>query len=291
MNIDDILDELDDLESDASLAAAVSIGTRDIATISQDRLPSVCVELAKESSGYRCIPEALLTKELLIEGMRHMRAKDAEIHASEDYRENYQQAALIRLKNRELFLAAFHPALIDKRMILQTFETSSVGDNRQIKNFRAEAIDDEVGLASLKKSGMTDFFEHPAAVNFHESTWHAALSTDVKFLEPLMGHKLRATLGKLMSEGFWPSNLGWKKPADLSGAVAERVKIKDEGSTKAFVFNALIKSYPPEEVLPYLKSAARAKLRTQLYTAEDLRPYMKQFPFLKATVLENDLGM
>lgn len=291
MDIDDILDELDDLETDAGLAAAVSIGTRDISTINQDRLPAVCAELARESSGFKCIPGSMLTKELLIVGMQHMNAKEAEIHASDDYTENYQQAALSRLESRALFLMAFHPDLIDKRMVLQMLETSSMGDDRQIAKLRADVVDDEVGLASLKREGMTVFFEHPAAASFSEDTWRQALATHARFIVPMIDHQLTPLLGKILAEGYWPTQMAWQKPADLKDAIGLRAKVKDDTRPEAETYNAFIKMHPIEDVLPLLKSPARAKIRSKIYTIDELRPYMKQFPFLKASVLESDLGM
>ena len=292
MGIDDILDELDDLETDEGLAAAVSISARDITTIPQDRLPGVCVELAKQSSGFKCIPGDMLNDDLLITGMRLINAKESEIHASTDYLENYRQAALSRLKSRTLFLMAFHPDLIDKRMVLQTLETSSMGDDKFITGLKAGVIDDEVALASLKREGMTKFFEHPAAANFSEDTWRKALGVHCKFIVPLINHKLNDLLGKLLSEGYWPTRMAWQKPDDLKDAISLRAKIKDPRlEAQATTYNAFIKSHPIEDVLPLLKTPARAKVRSEIYSTDELRPYMKQFPFLKAAVLESDLGM
>jgi hypothetical protein len=46
-----------------------------------------------------------------------------------------------------------------------------------------------------------------------------------------------------------------------------------------------------EETLPLLKAKSRIALRDSLYSTEELMPYLKQFPFLKAGVLESSLGL
>lgn len=291
MDIDDILAQLDDGETDADLAMAVGLGTRHISTIDTSRLPGVAKEMASTTSGFRLIPDELLYPEILIDGMRHMNAKEAEVHASPDYRENYRQAAIARLERGDLFLFAFNYALIDKRMVLATLRHSSFGDDKAIERASASAIDDEVALASLAKNNKTVIFAHPAAAKFEPATWLAAVSQDDAFVAQMLGHKLGEMLGSFMTNGYWPKNVAGEKPEDVKAAVAERAKQKDASSVRSFVLNTLIKTYPIEEVLPCLKSPARAKIRSQIYSLDDLRPHMKAYPFLKASVLENDLGV
>lgn len=292
MSIDDIFDELDDLETDADMAMAVSIGTRSISSIDAARLPGVALKMAATTSGFRLIPDSLLTDGILIEGMRHMNAKEAEVHASDDLRENYRQAALRKLSKGELFLAAFSYALVDKRMILQALATSSFGDNKAIERAKPSEIDDEVAMASLLKGGnITSIFAHVAAKEFSQETWKAAIFKDDVYLNQMRAHGLGQMLGNIVASGYWPKKEAGIKPQDAKSAVTERVGQKDESSIKSFVLNSLIRSYPMEEVLPCLKTAARAKIRNQIFTTDELRPHMKQFPFLKAAVLESDLGM
>lgn len=292
MSIDDIFDELDELESDADLASAVSIGNRHISTIDASRQRGVARELANTVSGFRLIPDNLLTDDILIEGMRHMNAKQAQVHASADMRENYRQAALKKLEKGELFLAAFNYDLVDKRMILQALATSSFGDNKAIERAKPSEIDDEVAMASLEKGGnITSIFAHAAALGFHENTWKAALLKDDVFLGQMRAHGLGQMLESIVASGYWPKKEAGSRPQDAKTAITDRAGQKDESSIKSFALNALIRTFPLEEVLPFLKTSARAKIRNQIFTTDELRPHMKQFPFLKAAVLESDLGM
>lgn len=291
MTIDDIFDELDELESDADLASAVAIGTRGITSIDTSRQPGVAREMAKTVSGFRLIPENLLTEEILIDGMRHMNAKQTQVHASDDMKENYRQAALKKLENGELFLAAFNYDLVDKRMILQTLATSSFGDNKSIERAKSSEIDDEVALSSLQKGGnITAIFAHPAASNFHEETWKTALLKDDLYLGHIRAHGLAQMLESIIASGYWPKKEAGLRPLDAKSAITDRASQKDGASIRSFVLNALIRTFPMDEVLPCLKTSARAKIREQIFTTDELRPHMKQFPFLKAAVLESDLG-
>jgi hypothetical protein len=291
MTYHDILNALDDTESDADLATAVAMGTRTLNDIRQERLPDVALAMALTVSGFRMIPETLLTKDVLIAGMRHMNARQAEIHATEDYKENYRLAALTRLEKGELFLSSFNHDLIDKRMLLQTMATSSIGDTKAIVKAKESVIDDEVAIASLDKGYAKEFFLHSAASKFTKETWVAALAKDDFFFEILASIEHERILQDVISDGHWSQSRLGKKPGEIKDTISERIKVKDASSSRAMALTALIRTYPFEETLPLLKTSARAAVRSKIYTSDELRPYMKQFPFLKADVLESDLGM
>ena len=291
MTLDDILDELDDGETDAGLASDVSISGRSFNSFSEKRWAGVAKALAESTSGFKCIPEALLSNELLAEGMRHMNAKQSEVHASPDYLENYRQAALSRLESRTLFLSAFHRDLIDKRMIFMALEAGSLGPDSVFSSIKQSVLDDEVALACVALKRASALFSTPAAREFSKSTWVAAMQAEEKIFESLVFQQIQGTLSDVISDGYWPTSLVGRKPEDAQSAVKQRAKTRSDQIYKTQALNTLIKTFPIEEVLPLLKSASRKSLLSQIFTPDEMRPYMKQFPFLKAAVLESDLGM
>lgn len=291
MTLDDIFDELNDAQNDIQLAMDISISKVDIRSIKPGRITlGLLEELASTTSGFKLIPEEFLTDELIITGMGHMRAKDSEIHATSDYKENYRCAALKRLETRELFLAAFNPDLVDKRMLIQMMATSSSGDDQFIKNVRASQIDDEVALVSLEKS-ITVFFNHPAASTFKESTWLTAIKKDDKYWGCMAETAPTSLMANFINQGYWPEKLVGEKPDSIKDAISRRMKEKFQGPLKTNAFDLLIKSYPVVEVLPLLKASSRIELRNKLYSTEEMKPFMQQFPFLKSSILERDLGL
>lgn len=119
-------------------------------------------------------------------------------------------------------------------------------------------------------------------------------------------------LGKLhlltqaINDGYWPSYDIWlgrrapdvlaEKP-DLSTAISKRMRA-DTGSTMGLFdrnfhafFEAVILTFPIEEVLSQLTSREYVSLLKELYSTEELMPYLRKYPHLKAMVLEDAMGL
>lgn len=249
----------------------------------------VLERLAADASGFRLIPEEYLTDELIATGMGHFRARQADIHASPDYRENYRLASLSRLASGQYSLAAFNYDLIDKRMLLQAISASNIGVDECLKKIRPSEFDDEVALASIEHGKQAIFAEH-VRHTFKISTWIAAISKSERYWQMLNNKACRPILKELISQGFWPSRLVGSKPQTLIDAVIlmepyTLITMKDRA------YLSFIESFPMDQVLPLLKSKSREYLLESIYSMEELRPHMKQFPFLKAVVLEAALGL
>lgn len=103
-------------------------------------------------------------------------------------------------------------------------------------------------------------------------------------------------LVNLIKSGFWyePSFSGepeaWQKPTSCEDAVERIMSLKDRSTIRYFLTSFLL-AQPIQDVVPLLKPHARKKLQDELYTTEQLRPLMKEYPFLKGRVLESELGM
>lgn len=120
-------------------------------------------------------------------------------------------------------------------------------------------------------------------------------------------------LGKLhllteaINDEYWPSLDTWmgrrapdvlaKKP-DLSVAIAKRMRADTSNLAMGLFdrhfhafFEAVILTFPIEEVLSQLTSREHVSLLKELYSTEALMPYLRNYPHLKTMVLEDAMGL
>jgi hypothetical protein len=174
-------------------------------------------------------------------------------------------------------------------MLLQAINDSSIGDDACLNKIKLSVIDDEVALASIEKQKFSIFNER-VRHSFKVSTWIAAVEKNERYWQMLDNNACRFILKGLISEGFWPTSLVGSKPGSLSDAVI-LIEPYTYTSLKERAYLHFICSFPIDQVLPLLKSKSRMYLLQTLYSTEDLRPHMKEFPFLKGIILESELGL
>lgn len=114
-------------------------------------------------------------------------------------------------------------------------------------------------------------------------------------------------LTEAINDGYWPVHDMWlrrrapdvlaHKP-DLSVAIAKRTRPDTSDSALGLFdrnfhafFEAVILTFPIEEVLAQITSREHVPILKELYSTEVLMPYLKQFPHLKSVVLEDAMGL
>jgi hypothetical protein len=274
------------LEKDDEVLRLIQNGTP-VRDFHPDHITTGVLErMADTNPGFKLIPQEYLTDALLKRGMSHFRAKSADVHLTTDYKENYRLAAIKKMAEQEITLAAFNFDLIDKRMILQALSCSMMGNPDCLLKVRIEEIDDEVALALLQKN-YSPF--HSGSSRFKLSTWVAAIQKSSMYWEVAIEDQHVSILKKLLDDGHWPEYSG-KKPEGLNDAITRASK-QNNPTVVEMALNCYIRSFPMEETLPLLKADSRVSLRESLYSTEELLPYLRQFPFLKGRVLESSLGL
>ena len=99
-------------------------------------------------------------------------------------------------------------------------------------------------------------------------------------------------INELIAEGYWPSRSSGvpAKPADLEEAIKSRLSKKWDGNESMWL-NALIRSYPENEVFPLMKTTSRKKILLEVYDRDVLLKDHKSDKKLMGLLLENELGL
>lgn len=102
----------------------------------------------------------------------------------------------------------------------------------------------------------------------------------------------RNVIDELIEEGFWPhreSNVP-AKPAALGEAIKTRMSRSwDENET--MWLNALIRSYPQQEVFPLMKTSSRKKVFLEVFDRDLLLKEYQHDKKLMGMLLESELGL
>jgi hypothetical protein len=291
MTIDDIFDEL--FDDPKEIAGSISLGLTSIDSYRNEQLtPEILKELAKEVSGFNKIPLALITDDLMEKGIgfisKNARFDDLNGSAIDKYR----LVAIQALEARSIFLGTLHPELIDKPILLAAISNKAVGpDGSLLSNLNlSDFIDDEIGKACI--GARLDFvFKHLGSVNISDDVWIEAIKDEPGVSKYLVGQSRDGLVKSIIADGFWPETFLGKKPKDLSTAVGVLAKNAKQDGYESMMIKALILNHPIEEVLPLFKTPARKKVLSTLYSIEELKPHMKDFPAVKSVVLEGALGL
>jgi hypothetical protein len=102
----------------------------------------------------------------------------------------------------------------------------------------------------------------------------------------------RNVIDELIVEGFWPhreSNVP-TKPASLDEAVKKRMS-KSWDDNEAMWLNALIRSYPQQEVFPMMKTASRRKIFMEIYDRDILLREFSHDKKLMGLLIESEMGL
>jgi hypothetical protein len=285
----DINENLTQLEKDHLVIEHIERGNKVIDLDPELVTLRVLRTLASDPSGFRLIPEKYLTDELLQTGMGYIQGREADLHRTVDYKLNYRLLAIKKIQQGSFTLAAINYDLIDKRMILQALKSSAMGGNGVISKIRPSLIDDEIALASLD-TGYKFFFSVAPNYSFSLSTWTSAILKDEAYWAFAAKDECLPILKELLKAGYWPVKTLGPRPESIKSAI---IDYRKEGfdSFMDVIYMNYIKSFPMEETLPWLEAKSRMALRESLYSIEELKPHMRQFPYLKGLVLESSLGL
>lgn len=102
----------------------------------------------------------------------------------------------------------------------------------------------------------------------------------------------RNVISELISEGYWPSYSSGvpKKPGNLEDTIKLRLSKKWDDN-EAMWLNALIGTYPQDEVFPLMKTTSRRKVLLEVYDREVLLRDHKHDKKLMGMLLEDELGI
>lgn len=89
-----------------------------------------------------------------------------------------------------------------------------------------------------------------------------------------------------------------KRPT-LHDAVQERFNLHNASISGVWFVNqsvhtfmeAVIRLYPVEQSLPFARTDEQIEIFKGIFTIEELKPHMREIPWIKGMVLENDLGL
>lgn len=102
----------------------------------------------------------------------------------------------------------------------------------------------------------------------------------------------RNVIDSLIAEGFWPhreSNVP-ERPGSLDEAIKMRMS-KSWDDNESMWLNALIRSYPEQEVFPLMKTTSRKKILVEVYDREVLLKDHRHDKKLMGLLIEDDLGL
>jgi hypothetical protein len=95
---------------------------------------------------------------------------------------------------------------------------------------------------------------------------------------------------KMAREEHWPS--GIERPESLNKAVWRVMRLDETDSGDWQLLRAYIKNHPVEDVCRYMtKNRARVDMLAELFTAEEILPYIKENSMAKSQVLKSDMGL
>jgi hypothetical protein len=117
-------------------------------------------------------------------------------------------------------------------------------------------------------------------------------------------------LTQAFADGYWPSkndeayfNTGplqfrFHKPT-LAQAIEERITVKNghshgqdfDNKALRLFFGAFIQTFAIDEVLAHCRTPAHVKMLEEMYSREQIRPFLKSHSVLKALLLEDALGL
>jgi hypothetical protein len=97
-----------------------------------------------------------------------------------------------------------------------------------------------------------------------------------------------------LKSGGWPETYGpfqadQEKPSSIEHAFA--IMLDDKGAGCPPLYMAYVMGHPIEEVIMQVKSMAIAKAVLEMYGERELQPFMKSNRHLKASLLEESLGL
>jgi hypothetical protein len=95
---------------------------------------------------------------------------------------------------------------------------------------------------------------------------------------------------KMAREEHWPSCI--EKPLSLNAAVWRVMRLDESGSGEWQLIRAYIKNHPVADVCRYMtKTKGRVDMLYEIFSAEEILPYIEGNSMAKSQVLKNDMGL
>ena len=102
---------------------------------------------------------------------------------------------------------------------------------------------------------------------------------------------------KHLKTGAWPEPLAKSnpkqpkqpKPRTLEGAFNHMLSKAMKSRQALYMANLM--TYPIEEVMPLIQTRQHVSMAMEMYSAEELKPFMKGNRHLKAAIIEESLGL
>lgn len=265
------------------------------------------LEVAKDAKGFRCIPYELLAEEVIRVGLGHLTLDDTKTGAT--WRETYAQTLLALVGSWEGYsLEGAHSGFVDEPILTLAFQRASEatenGSRWSYEYALSDLLDDrvvtlmndDIARAVLSSRNEGAIFSSAFSHKISSSVYSGAILAKPELACNLYFAERQDVLVDLIKSGFWdepPVSANpdmWQKPINCEEAIDRIMSVKELTNIRFFLTSFLL-AQPIQDVVPFLKPHARKKLQDELYTTEQLRPFMKAFPFLKGRILESELGM
>jgi hypothetical protein len=99
---------------------------------------------------------------------------------------------------------------------------------------------------------------------------------------------------KHLKTGAWPEPLAKSDPKQPKPRTLESAfnhMLSKAMNSRQALYMANLMTYPIEEVMPLIQTRQHVSMAMEMYSAEDLKPFMKTNRHLKAAILEESLGL
>lgn len=293
--LDDVLNDLNSELPDDVLMAKIHAKELNFESLSKSRITEEFLTKFAEMgvSAFNTIPLSLISKEVMIIGLKHVNSNFEPLLASDDC--GYKKGVVDAIERRSLYLSSIHPEIIDKEII-----GAAISNN--MAHFSMGLLDDKRISSIIDDELITMAFELRSDFGFHKSTLKN-ISSDVlsNCVEKVPSSSLRLreygrmdVLVNLVKSGFWflPRTTSAKndiRPSSIEEAISKRMKSKRQDICD--LLDAYILGFPIEVVVPLLNGKTREKYMHTIYSIEELRHHIKDNAHIRGTILESDLGL
>lgn len=288
MGTNDILDELEEMKPVEEFETEISMLGREFNSIPETKKKPVAELLARSHSGFKRIPPDHLTPDM-INMEKHRLCEKGDV-PGEIASGPYPELVKYLLAEGKIFFFTVHPAFITRELLLNTFKTAKGGritTAQSIEKF-AHLIDSEVADAMVRVSIKYLLYINDASL-FSDNALLEAIHKEPDSCDLLLMGGKKHILEQAVSEGMWVSSL--PKPKSLQEGIKLRMNQKRGSTSRICCLNVYLSSFPPDEVIPLMKSESRRKVLLDLYPSDVLLKLMPEDNFVKGALLDRSLGL
>jgi hypothetical protein len=225
------------------------------------------------------------------------------------WRETYQQTLLDLVSSWEGYgLENAHSGFVDDGIIKIAYtrcseatEDSSrwsyeTGQSELLDRKVESLMNDDIAQFVINSRNSGAIFSKRFASKISGQIFVDAIKKDPSLWRNLYFAERQDVLVEIIKDGFWytpeieftPGD--WSKPQTNEEAIERALCCKDTTGARYFLMSYLM-AQPIRDLIPLLRPRSRKALMDELYTADQLRPLIREFPHLKGGILEADLGM